>query len=458
MTRDEAIGILDLPRDKAIDAIVALAEKAEKYEQLCGDISPTTPSGMTPTYLKEPPKKKRKRRSGRKRGHEGISRIRPEKIDHFKEHTLDCCPECQTPLKEPAKAYKRYIEDIPPIEKPQVTEHTVYGYWCSECKKVVFPTVTEALPHAMIGLRLVVFTAWLHYLVGVSVNNLVKILSIFSNFKVSAGGLTQAWTSLALLLEPMYLDIGKTISRSAVLNADETGWRLNGITHWLWCFTTQKLCYYVITKSRGSPVVKDVLGTIFKGILICDFWGAYNKISALAKQRCFYHLFTELAKVDKTNSSAEWKAFRKKLYRLLKDAIRLSERKNLMAKADYDRRKKTLYGRLKQLLRSDHQNKDCKRLIKRLKRHKMELFTFLEYDNVSPYNNHAEQQMRKPVQTRKISQQNRSEQGAKTHAILMTLFRSSELQRENPVEHVLSITKNIMNLKADSENYFKLAA
>jgi hypothetical protein len=76
----------------------------------------------------------------------------------------------------------------------------------------------------MIGLRLVVFTAWLHYLVGVSVNNLVKVLSIFSNFKVSTGGLTQAWTSLALLLEPMYLDIGKTISRSAVLNADETGW------------------------------------------------------------------------------------------------------------------------------------------------------------------------------------------------------------------------------------------
>jgi hypothetical protein len=52
-----------------------------------------------------------------------------------------------------------------------------------------------------------------------------------------------------------------------------------------------------------------------------------------------------------------------------------------------------------------------------LKRHKDELFTFLDYENVSPYNNHAEQQMRKPVLTRKVSQQNRSEQGAKTHAV-----------------------------------------
>ena len=56
MTRDEADAILALPREKAIDAILALSEKAEKFDQLRGDISPTCPSGMTPPYLKEPGK------------------------------------------------------------------------------------------------------------------------------------------------------------------------------------------------------------------------------------------------------------------------------------------------------------------------------------------------------------------------------------------------------------------
>ncbi len=219
------------------------------------------------------------------------------------------------------------------FKKPQVTEHTVYGYWCSKCKKIVFPKVTDAT----IGLRLVVFTAWLHYLIGVSVNNLVKILSVFSNFRISAGALRQAWKNLGLILEPVYTDVGQKISQSAVLNADETGCRLNGTIHWLGCFTTQKLCYYVITRRRCSPVVKKFLGTIFKGILICDFWGAYIKISALAKQSCLYHLLTELAKVDKTDSSDEWKAFRKKLVRLLKDGFRLSERKDQLQRKDYDR-------------------------------------------------------------------------------------------------------------------------
>lgn len=48
-----------------------------------------------------------------------------------------------------------------------------------------------------------------HYLVGVSVSNLVKIVSVFSSFKVSPGGLTQAWMNLASLLEPLYNEIGQ---------------------------------------------------------------------------------------------------------------------------------------------------------------------------------------------------------------------------------------------------------
>jgi len=456
MTRDEAIAVLRMPRDKAIAIILTLADKAEKYDQIKSEVSPTTPSGMIPVYLK-PGHGKGKKRPGRKKGHQGASRRKPEKVDHYKQHTLDRCPQCHTPLKGPIKTYQRYIEDIPSIE-PEVTEHTIHGYWCPTCKEIVSPKVTDALPNAMIGLRLVVFTAWLHYLIGVSVNNLVKMLATFSHFKITAGGLTQAWRNLAFILEPLYDEIGQKVAQSAVLHADETGWRISGLTHWLWCFTTKKFCYYIITRSRGSPVVKDFLGTIFKGILICDFWGAYNKITALAKQRCFYHLFTELLKVDKHNSSGTWKAFRKKLFRLLKDAIRLSTRKDQLNARSYDHLKKRLYDRLEQFLEAPYEDKDATRLIKRLKRHRDELFTFLEYEGVSPYNNHAEQQLRKPVLIRKVSHQNRSEQGAKTQAILMTLFRSAELQGDNPIETIFAAAQNAIASKIPVQNYCKSAA
>lgn len=456
MTRDEADAILELPREKAIDAILALAQKAEKFDQLRGDISPTCPSGMTPPYLKKPGKK-RPKKPGRKKGHPGIARTRPEKAEHYQEHTLACCPECHEALREPIKSYKRHTVDIPPVE-PEVTEHTINGYWCSNCKKTVYPKITDALPNSTLGLNLLVMTAWLHYWVGMSVRNIVKLLATFWAFDVSPGGLTQAWRNLSGILKPLYDDIGEKIRNTAVLNADETGWRISGICHWLWCFTTKTLCYFVIDKSRGSPVIKRVLGKLFEGVLICDFWGAYNKISTLATQRCFYHLLTELEKVDKSNKSDAWKSFRKKLGRLLMDAVRISTKKTDLSPAIFNRRKKRFYTRLDQLIDSPREDKDVNRLIKRLIRHRNELFTFLEYKGVSPYNNHAEQQIRKPVMTRKISQQNRSDQGAEAHAIFMSLFRSAELQGLNPVEKILADAKILLGATKKEKFTFKLAA
>ena len=75
----------------------------------------------------------------------------------------------------------------------------------------------------------------------------------------------------------------------------------------------------------------------------------------------------------------------------------------------YDHMKARLYARLDHLLTLSYGDKDAQRLIKRLRRHKQELFTFLEHPEVGSYNNHAEQQMRKPVLVRKVSQQNRSD-------------------------------------------------
>ena len=155
--------------------------------------------------------------------------------------------------------------------------------------------------------------------------------------------------------------------------------------------------------------------------------------------------------MDQHNASSGWKAFRKKLSRLLKDAVRLSEKRNQLRPQVYHRLKQRLNRRLDQFLASPYQDRDAKRLLKRLKRHQRELFTFLEYEGVSPYNNHAEQQMRSPVLTRKVSQQNRSNEGAQTQSILMTLFRSAQLQGHNPVEVILSTAKEALKARSTDE-------
>lgn len=449
MSRVEALAILALPRDEAVERIMELAEKAALWdrhlnaqgtpEAAQSEVSPTTPSGMTPAYLKET-KKKRNTKPGNKKGHQGHRRPPPETIDRRTEHLLETCPDCGRAVGQSIRCHPRIIEDTPPTE-PVVTEHLIHGHWCGKCKKIVTPKLTDALPGATLGLHLVVFSAWLHYGVGVSVGNLVKLAANLWGLRVSPGGLTQAWKNLAWLLEGDYEAIGEKIRTSAVLHADETGWRVNGVTFWLWAFATTQYCYYLIERRRGSAVVQKVLGVLFPGILITDFWGAYNRIDALAKQRCYFHLFTELVKVDKRNHSAPWKAFRKKLSRFMKDAVRLMERREALDKAVYKRRKQRLHQRLDEIIAPSYEDADAVRLVKRLKRHRDEMLTFLDHENVSPYNNYGEQQMRPAVLTRKVSQQNRSKDGAKAHAILMSLFRSAELQGSNPVQYVLELAK-----------------
>ena len=438
--------------EEATEFILELARQGIIYDP-DDDPSPTAPSGSIPVY-KKPNKKKRKKKPGRKKGHPGKSRKIPDHIDEYKEHSLSKCPHCDSPVNDPVENRKRYVEEIPPV-KPVVTEHTIHRYWCHCCKKIVEPPFAEAMPNDNIGLNVYLFTAWLHYSIGISGGNLVKMLDQMFQFKLTPGALAKGWQRLADKLKQEYDNIGEKAQNSTVLHADETGWRLNGVTHWLWCFSNKVLCYYVIDKSRGSPVILKFLGKFFQGILISDFYGAYNKIVTLAKQKCFFHLFTELVKVDKRNDSVQWAGFRKTLSRILKRAVKLGDNKDEITTEQFQRRRKSILKGFDSLIYAAYDDKDCQRLCKRLKRHRQEIFTFLDYDGVSPYNNHAEQQMRKPVIARRIIQQNRSDKGAETQAILMSIFRTAELQGLNPIKHAEMLVKN--KLLQKTENIIKAA-
>lgn len=446
--------VRSLDREEAVDFLFDLAKQGV-LSAPDKDPSPTTPSGSIPVYQK-PNKKKRHKKPGRKKGHPGASRKIPEKIDKREEHKLEFCPHCGEQVETSLRQRERYIEEIT-LAPPEVTEHIIHRYWCPKCKKTVEPIVDAAMPNDNIGIKLYVYFAFLHYALGISIGNLVKMLNFLFHFSVTPGALVNGWRRIAQYLKSEYDAIGEEAKNSSVLHLDETGWRINGITHWLWCFTNKFFCYYVIDKSRGSVVIKKVLGEIFRGTLISDFWSAYDKFQAWAKQKCLFHLFTELEKVHKRNYSAEWKDFRNDLYSLLKRAVKLWQTKSKIPENRFENRSKSLEQQLDRIIEKQYSDSDCLRLCKRLRKHRTALFTFLYNDAVSPYNNHAEQQMRKPVLARRMCQQNRSDYGAETQAILMSVFRTAELRGENPITYVEYLVKNILKNKQNNTKLPKAA-
>jgi hypothetical protein len=454
LSREEATALYHQGIDPTVERLVALAEETERLRaenQELRDLlgaarapQPTAPSGATPVYQK-PNGRTRKRRPGRKPGHPGAARTRPATIDRTESHPpLAHCPLCNGPLNpEPCAVRERVIEGLTPTASEAVL-HKVPRQYCCHCQTIIEPTVTDAMAHDRINLYTYVLTAWLHYRCGMSVAKLVELLA-HSDLAISPGALTQGWQRLGTVLSPAYDQILARVKGSLVLMADETGWRIWGVTYWLWYFGCRYWSYYVIDRRRGTNVVTRVIGKVFEGVLLVDFWGAYNAIETWAKQRCIFHLYTALEKVDlQRPRDALWRDFRQKLKRLFKDAVRLLENEQI-DQPTLDRRHQLLEDRLDALIAVLSDHKDVRRIQKRLRRHRRELFTFLDYAPlVSPYNNHSEQQMRGPVMCRRISQGNRSLAGATAQAILMSLFRSMELHGRNPVDEILRLAQTVL--------------
>lgn len=339
LTRDQAAAIFAQGEETVVFALLELTKRLAQAElQLNPSATPSTPSGMVPVYEKPTAKRLGKKRPGAKQGHPGSRRPKPQRIDWRAEHRADNCPDCGGRLKRRAETRTRYIEEIPDLQ-PEVTEHTIHRDWCPKCRKKVEPPVVGALPGAL-GNRVSVLSAWLHYLLGNTLSQIVEVFNFHLQMKLSPGGLIDMWRRLQAILFAWHEEIQQQALRSAVLHADETGWRVNGKTHWLGCFCTRDLTYYMIDRSRGSPALMKFFIEEFSGTLVSDFWGAYNAVACALRQTCLVHLLRELEQTEKYKSPGQhWPAFAKKPRRLLADAIRLWRRKEDLSEATHASRR-----------------------------------------------------------------------------------------------------------------------
>ena len=110
------------------------------------------------------------------------------------------------------------------------------------------------------------------------------------------------------------------------------------------------------------------------------------------------------------------------------------------------------------LIETTWKNKEAKRLVKRLIRHREELFVFLYHADVPFDNNHAERTIRGTVVMRKNSDCNRNVDGAKTQAILMSALQTFKQQNASVTKiivntlHLFLTTKKLPTLASLLEN------
>jgi transposase len=346
--------------------------------------------------------------------------------------TLDQCDLCGKDLSDKQalnSRNERIIEDIPdPVEKTDVVKIIQEKKYCDDCKQVITAKSELALPGADIGLNASVLICYLWVALCLPYTKIKDYLKAFFGLEISTAGLSRHVIKVSVLMQDVYEEILQDIQVGVTLFADETGWRVRGIPWWLWVFGTERSAYYTVDRTRGSDVVRRVLGEIFIGVLVVDGWSAYLSLIC-EQQTCMAHVFRKIRKFrDTFPHLVDIVKFYTKLRRILRDGVWLQENREKLGEAVFQRRLKRLQDRLEALVNWPNPDEILEEIIKKVKRQQPRILTFVEHPGVPNHNNYAEYLIRIGVLKRKISGGSVSEEGANAYAILLSIYTTCRLR------------------------------
>ncbi len=403
--------------------VVLEAENKHLKEELASlkiTVSAVVARGInTKPNTKKKSKGKSNHKPGRKKGHEGKSRRKPEHIDVKVEIDQTLCSKCgiSSLSAEPTDSYTRVVEDIVPA-RIVVTQYTIVRRYCRKCKRQVSPKIPYVLPNERFGLRLMLLIVSLK-LLGLSYEKITGLFKLLFNLDVTEASIEHSVMKVAEAFGAKYDELIEELIKENNIHGDETSWRINGKNHWLWTFVGRWTVVYEVDRSRGKDVPLRMLKD-YDGNITSDSWPAWNHVGS-SHQRCHYHYERDLDDTVKyKNPGKQFKKFAKKLKGILHDSQNTgkkvkSKKKRLEAK------KARFEKRVERLISVPYTDKQCIRFVKRLKREKSMLFTFLENDAVKYHNNDGERAIRPCVVIRKITYGNKSLTGAKAQAALMSV-------------------------------------
>jgi transposase len=178
---------------------------------------------------------------GRKLGHPGAFRHRPDHIDEYIEVELCACPHCGARDFIDQSQIEQFIEDTPPV-RPHVTHLTTYEATCVRCGQHVRSShplqmsLATGAASVQLGPRALALAADLNKAKGLSMRKTCVILRDCFSLQLSAGGLSQALDRLATKVQCQYQAIAKELRHAPVVHSDETSWWVGGPGWWLWVF------------------------------------------------------------------------------------------------------------------------------------------------------------------------------------------------------------------------------
>ena len=288
----------------AVRAVVlALLDQTQRLERRVTDLelqlkrhsgnSSRPPSSDPPSAPPRPTRTPTGRKRGGQPGHPGHQRalVPPSHVDELVVHRLPACPHCQAALPHdlPARdVLRQQVWEVPPLQA-HVTEHQFPTVTCPQCQTAVRAPRPPEVPPGSFGPQVVALVALLHGRFRISTREIVLLLEALWHLPISVGSVPALYQTASSALAPVYDEVQQAVQGQAVANVDETPWREQRQTRYLWVAVTLVATLVQVAR-RSRAAFERLLGAPFGGIVGSDRYNAYAHLPATQRQVCWAHL------------------------------------------------------------------------------------------------------------------------------------------------------------------------
>ena len=411
---------------KRVEALEAELGKPPKTP----DNSSVPPSQGHKASGESEPKPKAKPHAGSHRPlHPNPTRRRNVLADRCEHCRADVCAVPQAAVH----AYDRI--EIPEIV-PDVTRVTLHGGVCPCCRqRFRAPPPAGLAPGSPFGPNLRAFVLYLRFAQAIPFERLARLMSDLLGLEISEGALANMLEASGGTFARQASLIRDRLLSGTILQSDETSVRVGKKTWWTWVFHNGDSACFLIRPSRGKAVVGEFLGAVRPDFWVSDRLGAQMGWARTAHQACLAHLFRDVQyAIDAGDIS-----FAPSIKNLLKQAIAIGHRRDLLADTTLTVYAARLEAKLDRLLQIDPANQQGQKLLQMIKKYRQNLFVFVTNRTVPPTNNGSEQALRPCVIFRKITNCFRSQWGAKLYADVRSVFETAR-RRGVPILQAIRLT------------------
>lgn len=409
-----------------------------------------TPSSQLPftekdTNLSPNRNKKGSKPLGKPKGGNGGCRQPPQNVDRKLKATLDRCPCCNHHKLKNIGIEEVYVWDLP-VVKLIVTLFYRYIYNCKKCGSKVYGVHPDLPSEGMIGPNLTAFLTEVRQNFAGSYEKLSSFLKDITGETFSRQAIKDCIKRVSFKLKPSYDEMKDKLQNEEVVNSDETKWPINGQHNYLWLFCTLNFVFITINKSRGRKVITNILGDLFKGVVVSDCLSVYNTFAS-AFQKCWSHLLRKTYWLKEKNPKKDISKLHKQLSSLYEEAETF--RKTKLNKSQRIWNTILLTQKIEKIEKYNWKSNEAKGIIKNwITKYKGQWLVGIMMPEVELTNNKDERGIRKVIPTRKMLGGHRTVSGANDFAILETHRQTWKQNGKSPYLELSKflIEKNIQTI------------